>query len=349
MIKSNAYAAAKRLDKLIFMAPLRFLSVAQQCVILLNFIRGCGLSTNLWTTKAGRVVQVGCGTAMSMWYSAVIQLMIKGVKPDGVVYRSRLLYRKHRKFFLVGFGLIAAYLLLNSVGIIYRPVSPEVLLSKETANSAKSAILSLGAAAPAAFIGIQTVQVIAVPIPGQVIGLVGGFIFGWKFGVLYTMIGLSLGMWAVFTLSRKLGPQFVERLNGREALKDFETLFVKKDGQNPGMYGKSKEALRSHGLLTFFMIMLLPGLPDNLACFVAGLSRIRIWKLMVAGVVGRFPAMLMLCFFGDGWSNATSSSTLYFLAGIALLLTLIYLWKKQQIEALMRRIAGTAEASTADR
>ena len=89
--------------------------------------------------------------------------------------------------------------------------------------------------------------------------------------------------------------------------------------------------------------MLLPGLPDNLACFVAGLTKIPVRYLLVAALVGRFPAALGLSLFGDGWSKAESSTTLVILGGAALVLTVIFLWKKEKIETIVRKVAGWSE------
>jgi uncharacterized membrane protein YdjX (TVP38/TMEM64 family) len=255
----------------------------------------------------------------------------------GLGARLGTLYRKHTRFLYAILILAILYVALASAGTVYRPLSPDVLLSKESADTAKEYILGFGEAAPLLFIAIQVAQVVVAPIPGQAAGFAGGYVFGWRLGVLYTMIGLATGSWLVFLLSRKLGRRFVEKLNGAEALKDFEALFRAKDG---GFYGKSKDAVRSHGLLTFFLIMLLPALPDDLVCFAAGLSRIPIWKLMIAALLGRFPGMLALSMAGDGFSNADSNTVFVFLIGACVALSVLYLWKRESIEKLMRKAAG---------
>lgn len=261
------------------------------------------------------------------------------MKKDSLGSKAKLLYRKHRRFFNFVLIVIGLWITLNyTASHFYKPPGGS-LLSRETADAAKRYVLSFGAIAPAIFIGLQTVQVIFMPIPGQVIGFVGGYIFGWKLGTVYTALGLGIGSFIVFQLSRRLGRGFVEKLHGPEAMKDFEELFL---GESK-FYEKSKRAISSHGLLTFFLIMLLPGLPDNLACFVAGLTRIPIWQLTMAAVIGRLPGALVLCLAGDGWSKAENNTTLMIFIGAALLLTALYLWKKQKIEAAVRRLVGLSD------
>ncbi|MFY9611233.1 MAG: VTT domain-containing protein [Blastocatellia bacterium] len=265
------------------------------------------------------------------------------MRTDGFGSRLRSFYSKHSKFVNAIVILLGAYATLAGIGVFYKPLSPESLLRKEHTDAVARYVLSYGWAAPIFFVALQVCQVVILPIPGQVIGIVAGYIFGWKLGVTYTMFGLALGMIIVFTLSRKLGRGFVEKLNGPEAMRDLETLFSSRDGNSGGFYQKSAQTLRSNALLTFFLFMLLPGLPDNLACFVAGLTRIPVRLLLLAALVGRFPAALTLSLFGDGWSKAESSTTLLALAGAALALTVVFLWKKQRIEAIVRKVAGWSD------
>jgi uncharacterized membrane protein YdjX (TVP38/TMEM64 family) len=264
------------------------------------------------------------------------------VQTGGFGSRIRIFYKKHYNIVNAVVILLGAYATLAGIGVFYKPLSPESLLRKENTDAVAHYVLSYGSWAPVFFVALQVCQVVVLPIPGQVIGIVAGYIFGWKLGTIYTMAGLAFGMIIVFTLSRKLGRSFVEKLNGPEAMRDLEALFSSSD--NPGgFYHRSAHTLRSNALLTFFLFMLLPGLPDNLACFVAGLTRIPIRYLLVAALVGRFPAALTLSLFGDGWSKAESSTTLLALAGAALVLTVVFLWKKQKIETFVRKVAGWSD------
>jgi uncharacterized membrane protein YdjX (TVP38/TMEM64 family) len=264
------------------------------------------------------------------------------VRTDGFGWRLKTFYQKHSKLVNAIIILLGVYATLASIGAFYKPLSPESLLKKENTDAVAHYVLSFGWAAPIFFVALQVCQVVILPIPGQVIGIVAGYIFGWKLGVTYMMIGLTLGMIIVFTLSRRLGRGFVERLNGPEAMRDLEALFASRDAGG-GFYQKSAQTLRSNAVLTFFLFMLLPGLPDNLACFVAGLTRIPIRYLLVAALVGRFPAALALSFFGDGWSKAENSTTLLVLGGAALLITVLFLWKREKIETIVRKVAGWSE------
>lgn len=140
-----------------------------------------------------------------------------------------------------------------------------------------------------AFIAFQALQVIVAPIPGQIAGLLGGYLFGFWQGLLLTMTGLAIGSSIAMSLGRLFGVQIVRR-------------FVPAD-----LMAKLDNLICQGGLWNFFVIFLLPALPDDAVCFVAGMTRLSLWKLLLVMLLGRLPGMAVLCFVGtsagEGWSG----------------------------------------------
>jgi len=71
-------------------------------------------------------------------------------------------------------------------------------------------LVSLGPYSSAMFILLQALQVIISPIPGELTGVVGGYLYGVSFGFLFSSLGLTLGSWAAFEIADILGRPFVE-------------------------------------------------------------------------------------------------------------------------------------------
>src|SRR2546425_6873311 len=71
-----------------------------------------------------------------------------------------------------------------------------------------------GVLAPVVFIAIQALQVIIAPIPGEVTGLLGGFVFGQWLGFFYSTVGLTIGSLRGFLGGRWLGAAVVQGLGG---------------------------------------------------------------------------------------------------------------------------------------
>src|SRR5439155_18132132 len=71
-------------------------------------------------------------------------------------------------------------------------------------------LTSHGPYSPVFFILLQALQVVILPIPGDLIGIVGGYIYGVPFGFFFSTLGLALGSTIAFELARILGKPFVE-------------------------------------------------------------------------------------------------------------------------------------------
>ena len=55
--------------------------------------------------------------------------------------------------------------------------------------------------------------------------------------------------------------------------------------------------------MTFFMIFLLPALPDDAVCFLAGLTKLKLLPLSLVCLLGRAPGMAVLSFTGAGFAD----------------------------------------------
>ena len=135
--------------------------------------------------------------------------------------------------------------------------------------------------APLVFVVLQALQVVLAPIPGQILAVVAGYLFGAWWGTLYNMIGITVGSTVAFWLSRRFGRTYVERIIDEKALAQFDAI--------------GDEYARP----ALFFFFLIPGLPDDVLCFVGGLTRIPLWQLVVLAVVGRAPAFFLANVVGD--------------------------------------------------
>ncbi len=136
-----------------------------------------------------------------------------------------------------------------------------------------AAVRNAGPWAPLAFIGLYVAQSIAAPIPGQALNFAAGYIFGLIPGILYSWLGLILGTTAALLLARYIGRPLVQRL------------------VNPAALEKMDHLAENRGLVFFFLVFLIPGLPDDIACFVAGLTSLPLLALIAVSAIGRLPSV----------------------------------------------------------
>jgi len=141
-------------------------------------------------------------------------------------------------------------------------------------------LAQFGPWAPLATIGLNAAQVLLAPIPGAIIGVTNGYLYGVWLGALYSMAGLALGTALAMGLARRLGRPLVERL------------------VNPARLDRWDRATQRAGPVFFFLIYLVPGLPDDLVCFVVGLSRLPLLQMVGLALLGRLPGVLVSSWLG---------------------------------------------------
>lgn len=139
----------------------------------------------------------------------------------------------------------------------------------------KEYVLTFGPLAPVAFVLLQALQVVVAPIPGQVVALAGGYLFGTVAGTAYSVLGATIGSYVAFSLARRYGRGFVERAIDTDVLDQFDAF------------------AGDWGLLSLFLAFLIPGLPDDAICFVAGCTTLDIRKMVAVSLVGRLPSFFL--------------------------------------------------------
>ncbi len=124
-----------------------------------------------------------------------------------------------------------------------------------------------------AFISLQFLQVVILPIPSAVTVVAGAALFKPFWGSVYSLIGIVLGSLAAFLIGRYAGNRVVAWMIGKETLEKW----MKK------IKGKDKLFLTA--------MFLLPVFPDDVLCFVAGMSSMSVWYFLIVIVISRVLAI----------------------------------------------------------
>lgn len=184
------------------------------------------------------------------------------------------------------------------------------------AATLRAFVRGFGALAPIVLILLQVLQVVLAPIPGQVLAVVAGYLFGPWWGTLFNVVGIGLGSAIAFWLSRRFGRAYVERVVHAPVLERFDGLVERR------------------GLPALFVLFLIPGLPDDALCFVGGLTKIPLRKLVVVAVVGRAPAFFLANVLG-GLVAAGELRRAAILFGVVTALAVVAsLWRDRIADAL---------------
>ncbi|MCZ7626526.1 MAG: TVP38/TMEM64 family protein [Candidatus Methylomirabilota bacterium] len=203
-------------------------------------------------------------------------------------------------------GAALAYVLSEEwfdLGALWESIE-SFISERELAQYIKQA----GPWAPLVFIGLQALQIVVAPIPGEVTGIIGGYLFGTFPGLLYSTIGLTIGSCAAFGLGRWLGHHFARR-------------FV-----TPDTYEMFFFLTRTHGKFITFLLFLIPGFPKDFLCYILGASPLSFGAFFLLSTVGRIPGTWFLSMQGRQVRTAHYGSffTLVFVISGALLLLYLY-------------------------
>ncbi len=185
----------------------------------------------------------------------------------------------------------------------------------------KTFIASFGRGAPAAFMIMQVLQVLFAPIPGEVSGFIGGYLFGAIKGFIYSSISLAAGSWINFAIGRFLGRRYVKKIVPADKLRKYDTL------------------IKHQGIIVIFVLFLFPGFPKDYLCFFLGLSGISHKIFIILSSIGRMPGTFMLSLQG-----AFLFDRMYGLFAIVsvfcLILVFIACKYREKLYRLMERING---------
>ncbi len=183
----------------------------------------------------------------------------------------------------------------------------------------------LGVWGPLAFVTGYALAVVAL-VPGALLTLSGGALFGLLWGSVYVFAAAFLGSALAFLVARYLARGAVERRL-----------------QAHGRFAAIDRAVGDQGLKIIFLLRLSPVFPFNLLNFALGLTRVRLGDYLLASF-GMIPGTILYVYYGKligdlaalaGGARADRSAAYYALMGVGLVATIA-------VTAIITRLAKRA-------
>lgn len=140
-------------------------------------------------------------------------------------------------------------------------------------------IQGVGPAAPVAFIFIYAFAVVAL-IPASLLTIAGGAVFGLFRGVIYSLIGATLGSTGAFLIGRYAARRLVVRRLA--AMPRFAAI---------------ERAVSARGRRIVLLLRLSPVVPFNFLNYALGLTTISVWDFMFASL-GTVPGAFVYTYAG---------------------------------------------------
>jgi uncharacterized membrane protein YdjX (TVP38/TMEM64 family) len=196
--------------------------------------------------------------------------------------------RPHAKNWIKLFKLVILTLLIGGCGLL---LATAPVLAQESSNAqgfnpqeilrnALQWIDSLGSVGAIAFITLYIIASIAF-LPGSILTLGAGVVFGVILGSLYVFIGATLGATAAFLVGRYLARGWVSQ---------------KIEDNNK--FRAIDEAVATEGFKIVFLTRLSPVFPFNLLNYAFGVTGVSL-KDYFLGCIGMIPGTIMYVYIGS--------------------------------------------------
>jgi len=136
-------------------------------------------------------------------------------------------------------------------------------------NAVASSMEQAGLWGPAVLFILFVLQVFLAFIPGQALMIACGYLYGFWGGFLLSWLSLVAGGEVAFVLARRYGRSFAEKWVAPEALTRWD------------------KAAEGQGIGFFAVTLVMPLIPNDAMCYVAGLGKISRRRFFAANLLGR--------------------------------------------------------------
>ena len=129
---------------------------------------------------------------------------------------------------------------------------------------------------------VCAIQVVFAFIPGEMVEIAAGVLFGSWWGTLFCLVAETLGSVVVILLVRKFGRKFVESLYPREMI---DALPILNDRKKRNAF--------------IFLLFAIPGTPKDFLTYIIGLTKISIPTYILLTFFARIPSVITSTFAGS--------------------------------------------------
>ena len=213
-------------------------------------------------------------TFRSSWSDILYLIVLTGgTVVNAVLLSVDLITYFLRKQIVYRFCIIAYILLIFAAAVAYAMLKTGFIEVLRDKDRLQDYLERSGSWMSVLFILLQFSQVVLLPIPSTVTVVVGSALFGPLLGSVYSLIGIMLGSVCAFLIGRYAGYRVVAWIVGQETLE------------------KWLHKIRGKDKLFLSAMFLLPVFPDDVLCFVAGLSSMTIWLFLGVILISRILAI----------------------------------------------------------
>lgn len=165
----------------------------------------------------------------------------------------------------------------------------------------------LGPLLPITFIVFYATLSIFIPTTPMM--ALSGILFGFWYGLLYTVLAGFISSFTTFYISRFLGKDFVDKILHRKFLAKLE---------------KYDQKIAKNGFWTVTVLRMIPVMPFNVLNLLMGISRVSTRSYILGTLLGLAPSNVLAIYFGPIIFEFVSNKIVALLLGTSFLVFLLF-------------------------
>ena len=215
-------------------------------------------------------------------------------------------------------GLVVFIVLITAIvvaiwptlSIVFEPGGVETLIELITSQGPLGVLILLG---------MQLLQIIVAFIPGEVVQIAAGMMYGPLWGSVVILVGCVLSSMVVYELVHKLGAPFVRSMVGEKQLLKFRQFELS------GKFG-----------VTVFILFLIPGFPKDVLTYIIPLSDMNLRTFLLLSTIGRTPGVIISTYAAAGLADGNIVTSVIIFVVAALIAIIVLLLRNRIIDAISR-------------
>lgn len=201
-------------------------------------------------------------------------------------------------------------------------------------SAASEFMAQYGPAAAAVSFLLMVFQSVIAPLPAFLITIANANLFGWWQGAILSWASAMAGAALCFWIARVVGREAVEKLAGKNGIRQMEEFFQR------------------HGTQSVLIARLLPFVSFDWVSYFAGLTSMRFWSFFLATGLGQLPATIVYSYVGGMLTGGakllmTGLLILFALAILVVVIRQVYTETQKKDAAQVAAPAEQAAGSTA--
>ena len=215
-------------------------------------------------------------------------------------------------------GLIAFFLVMVIACILVWPLISE-LFEPGGLDRVIEQVQSAGPVGMLILLAFQFLQVVVAFIPGEVVQVAAGILFGPWIGALIIFVGCVISSAFVFVIVHALGAPFVHDMVPEKYMHKFREF---------------EQTGRLNSIV--FILFLIPGLPKDVFTYIVPLTDMKLGTFLLLSNIGRIPGILVSTYAAAGLvsGDILQSVVLFVIAAVVAILALVFY---NRIEAYLVR------------